>query len=440
MSSNGIARVQYFDRQFLRPQDFSNEQAYHIAMRRRHNLAHHTWGIVRGLDIVTDPDGNLFVQPGIAIDGYGRELILGDRRAITPREFALKGSALDVFLVYTRKTSEPPAPGYSGCGPSAPHPDSRAEESALVRFEKPDLSYPDRRQPKYLAPADYQFDATRMPKDDPSALWPVFLGQVTSAGPTGQTTYTANPADRPYAGLVGEGILAPSGSARLQLGVPLPGTKLGAGRKQPPESGFAVFVSPADEYKLAVDAGRISINGDAQLYGNLTVKSGAVEFAGGTPVIPRPAPIQAAQPWKISRDPEGRQLRIEMAPGAAGAPNSVAIGAFDPDKKQFMPCFTVDDQKNVTVEGDLIVQGKLQAGQMVSAGLSKEAQDYVLSGLLSGVGGSSAVLDRIFKVPATGAITAMAAAVGDASFPLSDFATELKTRFPRIALNLKALL
>ena len=62
----------------LRPQDFGDEQAYHIAMRRRHIIAHHLWGIVRGLELAVE--NALFVQPGIAVDGYGRELILSARR------------------------------------------------------------------------------------------------------------------------------------------------------------------------------------------------------------------------------------------------------------------------------------------------------------------------------------------------------------------------
>src|SRR6266700_543124 len=115
MGTSGISRVQYFPKQFLRAQDFADEQAYHVAMRRRHNIAHHTWGIVRGLTIVIDPDGTLFVQPGFAIDGYGRELILSSRRQIGTTEFNDKGNVLDVSLVYSRQTSDPAAPGYAVC-------------------------------------------------------------------------------------------------------------------------------------------------------------------------------------------------------------------------------------------------------------------------------------------------------------------------------------
>ena len=49
MDADRIVRVRYFDRQFLRPQDFTDEQTYHVAMRRRHNIAGHSWGILHGL-------------------------------------------------------------------------------------------------------------------------------------------------------------------------------------------------------------------------------------------------------------------------------------------------------------------------------------------------------------------------------------------------------
>src|SRR4029450_10724774 len=99
MSAEATARVQYFDRQYLRTQDFVAEQAYHLAMRRRHNIGHHTWGIVTGLELVSDASG-LYVRPGFAIDGYGRELILPDRVAIDGQVFLDKGAVLDVALVY----------------------------------------------------------------------------------------------------------------------------------------------------------------------------------------------------------------------------------------------------------------------------------------------------------------------------------------------------
>src|SRR5581483_6189128 len=110
-----IRRVRYFDRQFLRASDFQEEQAYHIALRRRHNIAGHTWGIVVGLALEVDGEGNLSVAPGLAIDGFGRELVVSGRRAIAPDAFDLfDADALDVWLEYDRVGAEDVPSGYYG--------------------------------------------------------------------------------------------------------------------------------------------------------------------------------------------------------------------------------------------------------------------------------------------------------------------------------------
>ena len=77
MNADDIKRLHFYERQFLGVRDFQDEQAYHIEMRRRHLLAHHTWGIVVGLEIKQGENSEIWVvQPGIAVDGYGREIIV----------------------------------------------------------------------------------------------------------------------------------------------------------------------------------------------------------------------------------------------------------------------------------------------------------------------------------------------------------------------------
>lgn len=69
-------RLKYFTHQFLREQDFEAEQAYHIAMRRLHNRAVHGWGIVEGLAVHKKNEKEITIDPGVAIDGQGREIVL----------------------------------------------------------------------------------------------------------------------------------------------------------------------------------------------------------------------------------------------------------------------------------------------------------------------------------------------------------------------------
>jgi hypothetical protein len=75
-------RNRYFTGKALTARDFTDEQAYFLSRHRLHNRLMHGWGVVCGLGVGVDPNPNpgcpdgLIVRKGIAIDGYGRELIV----------------------------------------------------------------------------------------------------------------------------------------------------------------------------------------------------------------------------------------------------------------------------------------------------------------------------------------------------------------------------
>ena len=71
-----IARVHYREGQRLTAADLRFEQEYRLGMGGRHHLAHHDWGIVRGLRVVPLSNGVFRLMPGVAIDGYGREIVV----------------------------------------------------------------------------------------------------------------------------------------------------------------------------------------------------------------------------------------------------------------------------------------------------------------------------------------------------------------------------
>lgn len=94
--AESIKRVHYFDHQFLRENDFTKEQEYHIGMRQRHNRLLHTWGIADGLGLsymVGASRGT--VSEGIAFDGQGRQIVLAED---TPTQ-DLSGSASKALFV-----------------------------------------------------------------------------------------------------------------------------------------------------------------------------------------------------------------------------------------------------------------------------------------------------------------------------------------------------
>ncbi|MFZ0771193.1 MAG: hypothetical protein WCA49_08060 [Candidatus Sulfotelmatobacter sp.] len=71
-----VKRLNYFTHQFLREQDFQAEQAYHVALRRQHNRLLHGWGVVEGFDVRKKSEREIVIDPGIAIDNLGREIVL----------------------------------------------------------------------------------------------------------------------------------------------------------------------------------------------------------------------------------------------------------------------------------------------------------------------------------------------------------------------------
>jgi hypothetical protein len=457
MSDNQITRVNYFERQFLRTQDFADEQAYHVAMRRRHNIAHHTWGVVGGLELVAE-EGGLFVQPGMAVDGYGRELILPARQPLSTAAFVDKGSdELEVWLVYERRGTDSPPEGYAGCGGAGADLFYRWQETARVRLERPDPDFPDRRAPQAVRLADRDFSPARTPPED--ADWPVFLGRLIRDPANAKQPHAVDESGRPFVGLVGEAVYAPSGRAVVQVG---------AESADDPHR-FAVFVAgvsdPDDPTpQLSIDAaGDLSVERDATFYGDLTMAGGRIEFEAGEA-------RQQARPWSVCHveDESGaHELRVEMARAPQGGElgnNRVVVGAWfkGPDgqggeSEAFHPCLTIDDGGTVTVHGNLVVLGQLtEAGPRAAAGITQEARSFITGGYMSGVSGTSSLFPA--RAPAPDDVITLAAPAprsaraGDAGVDalalnleadpeqLAAFAERLKTKHPELAEKLRAAL
>jgi hypothetical protein len=102
-----IKRLNYFDHQFLHVQDFIDEQNYHLTMRRLHNRLLHTGGIANGLDVEIKKGANkVTVQPGVAFDIEGREIILGSQTDIPLPNWS-DSQAYWLTITYHEKPSDP---------------------------------------------------------------------------------------------------------------------------------------------------------------------------------------------------------------------------------------------------------------------------------------------------------------------------------------------
>lgn len=392
------ARVHYYDEQYLRTQDFVEEQGYHLAAHRRHNIGQHRWGIVTGLELVADASG-MWVQPGVGIDGFGRELVLAHRRPLSSSAFADKGSdTLEVWLAYDRAGAETAPPGYAGCDVEGAQPFYRWEEEPLLILQVPDPAFTNRREPAGVAPRDVEFPPYLEAPDDPARYFPLFLGQV-SRGAQPEDPPQIDLSGRPYVGLVGEGVVAASGRVAVQIGT----------QDATDDNRFAVFVAEADptvpRFALRTD-GTARIEGETTISGDLTLRAGAAEF--------QPGPSDAAAgPWRVyhvADDALGvHELRIQMdRPPAGGKPgtNQVVIGSWRkaPDdtgteSEAFHPCLTVADDGTVTVHGNLVVGGSIVAESIAGPELSDEAKRFIDASLLTGIGGAGSLIDRVFRGP-----------------------------------------
>ena len=106
---NTVKRLHYYDHQFLRAPDFSDEQNYHLTMRRLHNSSLHTWGIVGGLQVTLTSGGTgtaVTVNAGVAIDSAGREMVLPSDTNLELGGVAAPATVL-VTIAYGEQQSDP---------------------------------------------------------------------------------------------------------------------------------------------------------------------------------------------------------------------------------------------------------------------------------------------------------------------------------------------
>ena len=86
MNDTPPTRPNYFTGEALLTADFICEQRYQMDSLARLNRSLHTYGIAAGLEVywqVGDQANQVQVQPGIAIDGEGRQIVLSQAQVVT---------------------------------------------------------------------------------------------------------------------------------------------------------------------------------------------------------------------------------------------------------------------------------------------------------------------------------------------------------------------
>src|ERR1700682_1496595 len=107
-----MERLRYFDGQMLTAKDFQAEQDYQIEKRRLHNRRLHGVGVVDGLAVSVNAPGTVvLVSPGLALDCYGREILVEGPVRL---ELGIHTSDVCFVAIEYAETASDPVPGPNG--------------------------------------------------------------------------------------------------------------------------------------------------------------------------------------------------------------------------------------------------------------------------------------------------------------------------------------
>jgi len=250
-----IERLNYYEGEFLGAADFQAEQEYHRDMRRRHNVGQHTWGIVSGLDLILIPNGltaangsavDIYVQPGMAVDGFGREIVVLNKVQITQDLFAAYANVnipgaqtMYLWISYAQLMLQPPSdictqinkPGAFGRVQEAfaltATKDATGPTNNLIVVDGKSLAAPvapgsppppPPLPGDIIVPNDDSIPYQEFASDDSTVNWYIAIGQVSWDPSTGLFENRADLAanGRQYAGNVTSAVLSPTSSLTIQ--------------------------------------------------------------------------------------------------------------------------------------------------------------------------------------------------------------------------------
>jgi hypothetical protein len=128
-----VTRVHFRERQRLTQADFWAEQEYRLGLGGRHHLGPHDWGVVRGLQVIAEGGGRFALTSGVAIDGYGREIVVPGRVVLPIKD---PDGCWSVLLSYCEDPEQIP-PRRSCQDEPAPRITPRADWRPLENFVTP---------------------------------------------------------------------------------------------------------------------------------------------------------------------------------------------------------------------------------------------------------------------------------------------------------------
>jgi len=284
-------RVQYRERQRLLASELRAEQEYLLGLAGRHNVGVHTWGIVRGL-IVVAQDRVVTVFPGLAIDGYGRVLLVSAPIVIEMTEDPIDHH---VYLFYCQRVK-------GGCGPN---PNTMFKDSAEVTVLKDVWPHPSD-QPE-IESALLAGNSCEQP------VWPIYLGQLKDDNDANTPNRLVT--DRLAAQFVrirATRIVSPSGAVVCRLGMETPSDK------EP------FRISVRNQSRQLQDRFVVDRDGNPKFYGDLIITDSILEplklKVGTASLVFQPdAAVGGYVTWRTREAMQGgeRKLIIEFRDRAA---------------------------------------------------------------------------------------------------------------------------
>ena len=108
--SQSLKRPRFFNGRLLKAEDLALEQQYHREKSKLHNRSLHGFGIVSGLK-VTVSAGQIVVEPGLALDCAGNELVVSERQSILFSAIKVDCRTAYVSLRYAEESVGPVSAG-----------------------------------------------------------------------------------------------------------------------------------------------------------------------------------------------------------------------------------------------------------------------------------------------------------------------------------------
>jgi hypothetical protein len=136
MDTKFAERPHFFEGQYLGADDLETFLTYAREQQARHHLGSHTWGIIAGIELVqtSSSGGDLeyYLTPGVAVDGYGRFIVVAAPYQLTTDLFAkqLTTGMAEVWIRHDETQTGAVRAGFETCDCNNPY--ARIAEAFVV--------------------------------------------------------------------------------------------------------------------------------------------------------------------------------------------------------------------------------------------------------------------------------------------------------------------